>query len=201
MPDENKEKPKHPYTGEEKPPSEDAEDVVEVVPVDADEHEGEDYLLEEETTMDAITAEEAPDAVAHRSTRHTREEPIEEEFEERQQLAVSGREELEQELEEHHAESPKRSGGDIDAAWEDADAAGEETVGGTTPTPDQDIVDELGEAVGITYEEGEPLDTQTKINQRDRERWELDPDARQEERQPPEVRDQFEQEDDQQEEE
>jgi hypothetical protein len=198
---EKDEKPKDPYTGEEKPPSEDAEDVVEVVPVDEGDHEGEDYLLEEETSMDAVTAEEAPDAVAHRSTRHTREEPIEEEFEDRQQLAVSGREELEEELEEHHAESPQLSGGDIDAAWEDANAAGEETVGGTTPTPDQDVVDELGEAVGVTYDEGEPLDTQKKINQRDRERWELDPDAREEERQPPEVRDKIEQEEEQQEEE
>ena len=54
------------------------------------------------------------------------------------------------------------TGGDIDAAWDQA-AVGEETVGGTTPTPDQDIVDELGRAVGVNYEDAEPLHTTEKL--------------------------------------
>ena len=66
------------------------------------------------------------------------------------------------------------TGGDIDAAWDQA-AVGDETVGGSSPTPDQDIVDEIGEALGVTYEEGEPLHTSEKIEQRDAERWELNP--------------------------
>lgn len=66
------------------------------------------------------------------------------------------------------------TGGDIDAAWDQADV-GEETVGGTTPTPDQDIVDEIGRAVGIYYEDAEPLHTTEKVERRDEQRWELHP--------------------------
>jgi uncharacterized protein DUF6335 len=65
------------------------------------------------------------------------------------------------------------AGGDIDAAWDQA-SSGEETVGGSSPTPDQDIVDEIGRAVGINYEDAEPLNTE-KIERRDQERWELHP--------------------------
>jgi hypothetical protein len=75
------------------------------------------------------------------------------------------------------AESPVVSGGDIDAAWDQSDASGEETVGGSNPTPDQDIVDELGKAVGLTYQNNEPLDTEEKVSERDRNRWELEPES------------------------
>ncbi|MFN2137940.1 MAG: DUF6335 family protein [Candidatus Promineifilaceae bacterium] len=81
---------------------------------------------------------------------------------------------LAEKLREHNSESPILSGGDVDAAWDQADV-GEETVGGTVATPDQDVVDELGEAAGLTYEEGEPLHTGDKLEARDRHRWELDP--------------------------
>ena len=87
---------------------------------------------------------------------------------------TSGNQLLIKELREHHSKSPKLSGGDIDAAWDKADA-GEETVGGSTPTPDQDVVDELGGAVGLIYEDDEPLNTAEKIAKRDHQRWELDP--------------------------
>ena len=66
------------------------------------------------------------------------------------------------------------SGGDIDAAWDQA-AVGDETVGGSSPTPDQDIVDEIGKALGVTYADGEPLHTTEKIARRDEVRWELHP--------------------------
>jgi len=66
------------------------------------------------------------------------------------------------------------SGGDIDAAWDQA-AVGDETVGGSSPTPDQDIVDEIGKALGVTYADGEPLHTTEKIARRDEARWELHP--------------------------
>ena len=94
------------------------------------------------------------------------------EFEEAAQLGSPGQ--LMEKLREHHATSPALSGGDIDAAWEDADV-GEESVGGENPTPDQDVVDELGKAVGIIYEDGEPLHTTEKLEARDAHRWELDP--------------------------
>ena len=87
---------------------------------------------------------------------------------------TSGSQLLMKELREHHSKSPKLSAGDIDAAWDRADA-GEETVGGSSPTPDQDVVDHLGEAVGLIYEDNEPLDTEEKIAKRDERRWELDP--------------------------
>ena len=72
------------------------------------------------------------------------------------------------------ASSPELSGGDVDAAWERADA-GEETVSGPSPTPDQDVVDELGEAVGVSYQDAEPLAIEDKLARRDDRRWELDP--------------------------
>ena len=65
------------------------------------------------------------------------------------------------------------SGGDVQAAW-DQDT-GEETVGGSNPTPDQDQVDALGQAVGISYSDAEPLHTTEKVERRDEKRWELDP--------------------------
>src|SRR5262245_46071893 len=87
---------------------------------------------------------------------------------------TSGSQLLMKELREHHSESPELSAGDVDAAWDRADA-GEETVGGSTPTPDQDVVDQVGMAVGLIYADNEPLDTEEKIAKRDYSRWELDP--------------------------
>ncbi len=75
------------------------------------------------------------------------------------------------------AESPVISGGDIDAAWDQSDVSGEETVGGSNPTPDQDIVEDLGKAAGLTYQDNEPLDTTEKVTERDRHRWELEPES------------------------
>jgi hypothetical protein len=78
-------------------------------------------------------------------------------------------------LRTNRPESPVLTGGDVDAEWENAEEGGEETVGGSSPTPDQDRVDELGEAAGLVYQDGEPLNTEEKLDKRDRERWELNP--------------------------
>ncbi len=67
------------------------------------------------------------------------------------------------------------TGGDIDADWRQANFGGDEAVGGSNPTPDQDIVEDIGNAVGVTYEDAEPLRPEEKIAQRDEERWELNP--------------------------
>jgi Family of unknown function (DUF6335) len=96
-----------------------------------------------------------------------------EEFVEVAKLA-SGFQLLMKELRVHHSKTPKLSADDIDAAWDRADV-GEETVGGSSPTPDQDVVDKLGLAVGLIYADNEPLDTEVKIAKRDLQRWELDP--------------------------
>jgi len=77
-------------------------------------------------------------------------------------------------LEENTDRSPALSGGDLDAAWEDSDV-GEESVGGGNPTPDQSDVEELGEAMGLTYEDNESLGGEEKLEKRDEDRWELDP--------------------------
>ena len=101
-------------------------------------------------------------------------EEVQREFDEAAQLGSAGHQQLTDKLRKHHSTSPELSGGDIDAAWEDADV-GEESVGGENPTPDQDIVEELGRAVGLNYEDNEALHTSEKIAARDQSRWELDP--------------------------
>ena len=113
------------------------------------------------------------DAGTAESEQYEPDEEVLREFAEAQRLS-SGGEVLRRELREHHSRTPELAGGDIDAEWARADE-GEETVGGSSPTPDQDIVDELGEAVGLTYEDNEPLHTTEKVEDRDRRRWELDP--------------------------
>jgi hypothetical protein len=95
-------------------------------------------------------------------------------FVERQGLA-QGRDRLLERLDEHNSLDPTLSGGDIDARWEEASVSGEEAVGGETPTPDQDRVEELGEAMGIEYDLDEPLRTEEKLAARDEHRWELNP--------------------------
>ena len=105
-------------------------------------------------------------------------------YEERQELTEDDLEAAEQQEEFAWYEQAQQdtavpadavlTGGDIDAAWDQA-SVGDETVGGSSPTPDQDIVDEIGRALGVTYAEGEPLHTTEKIERRDAERWELNP--------------------------
>lgn len=113
------------------------------------------------------------DAGRAESEQYEPDEEVQREFAEAQRLGAGG-EHLAEELRQHHSRTPELSGGDIDADWRRADV-GEETVGGSSPTPDQDVVDELGEAVGLTYEDNEPLHTTEKVAERDRKRWELDP--------------------------
>ena len=81
-----------------------------------------------------------------------------------------------EELREHDLSvSPELSAGDPDARWDQAESSGEETAGGSAPTPGQDVVDEIGRAIGITYQDGEPLRIYEKEHERDVHRWELDP--------------------------
>jgi hypothetical protein len=172
---EKQETVKDPYTGEEKPIIPNTGQFIEVVPREADDRKGQNYLLNEETGMDAYAADADADAAAEQAASFTEDKDIEDEFAARQGLAASGRKVLEEDLDEHHSKSPELSGGDIDAAWQQADQAGEETVGGSVPTPDQDQVDELGKAAGLTYQDDEPLNTEEKLAKRDRQRWELNP--------------------------
>ena len=89
--------------------------------------------------------------------------------------ARSGRRHMQDTLEDHNETSPAMTGGDVDADWEDAYAVGDEAPGGDNPTPDQDRVDDIGKALGVTYEDNEELKGADKIAERDKHRWELDP--------------------------
>jgi hypothetical protein len=89
--------------------------------------------------------------------------------------ARTGRRELSEKLHQHTETSPAITGGDIDADWESAYSVGDEAPGGDNPTPDQDIVDDIGRAIGVQYEDNEELKGEKKISDRDRKRWELDP--------------------------
>ena len=87
----------------------------------------------------------------------------------------SGRRALKDRFDEHTETSPALTAGDVDADWESAYSVGDEAPGGDNPTPDQDIVDDIGRAVGIEYQDNEELKSEEKVAKRDRNRWELDP--------------------------
>jgi uncharacterized protein DUF6335 len=57
--------------------------------------------------------------------------------------------EAEEEARRYTQTSPRLTGGDVDADWRRADAVGEEAPGGTVATPDQAVVDDLGDALGV----------------------------------------------------
>ena len=82
--------------------------------------------------------------------------------------------ELLERLDENNASSPADSGGDIDAEWEEVNTSGSESVFGHNPTPDQSDVERNAHAMGINFEDNEPLDFVEKIEKRDRDRYELD---------------------------
>jgi hypothetical protein len=76
---------------------------------------------------------------------------------------------------EHNEHSATLTGGDVDANAEQAIAEGDESVGGTAPTPDMDVVDELARAVGLEMDDASFLRTNDVLEQRDDRRWELEP--------------------------
>lgn len=87
----------------------------------------------------------------------------------------SGRKEMHERMDHLTQTGPALTGGDLDADWESAYSVGDEVPGGDNPTPDQDVVDEIGEALGLQYEDNEELKGESKITKRDSHRWELDP--------------------------
>ena len=75
----------------------------------------------------------------------------------------------------HKGMSPAITGGDVDVNVEEAYFSGDESPGGDNPTPDQDVVDDIGKALGVEYADSEELKGSDKVVERDRHRWELDP--------------------------
>lgn len=106
------------------------------------------------------------------------ESPVDEEISQaiREEIAAAPKapHELLERVHEHTAASPADSGGDIDADWEDVNDTGSEAVFGHNPTPDQSDVEENAHAMGINFEDNEPLDLLEKLEKRDRDRFELD---------------------------
>jgi len=89
---------------------------------------------------------------------------------------------LPEEMALHHETSPALSGGDLDADWMGSEGAGEETVGGSVATPDQDIVDEIGRALGVEQAPDEQVRSSDEIlRQRAEHRWEIERDVAEEE--------------------
>ena len=88
---------------------------------------------------------------------------------------VASSQQLVERLHNNQGTDPTLSGGDIDARWEDAESGGDETVGGSTATPGQNVLDEIGEATGVTYGDAEELRTGERQERRDKNRWERDP--------------------------
>jgi len=82
------------------------------------------------------------------------------------------------EIASHPESGPALTGGDLDADWVGAYATGEEGVGGSVSTPDQDVVDEIGQALGVGQpSDSEVLASEEILRRRDRLRWHLERDA------------------------
>ena len=89
--------------------------------------------------------------------------------------ARTGRAELLENQQVHGAMTRGITGGDVDVNLEQAYFSGDETPGGDNPTPDQDVVEDIGRAIGIEYQDNEELRASDKVADRDKHRWELDP--------------------------
>jgi hypothetical protein len=77
-------------------------------------------------------------------------------------------------LEELEGPDVSSIGGDVDADQYLTEVSGEEAVGGTTPTPDQNIVDELARSAGVEIADKRTLHISEMVEQRDAHRWELE---------------------------
>jgi hypothetical protein len=85
--------------------------------------------------------------------------------------AKSGARAMHDRIEKHHETSPAMTAGDVDADWEQAYSSGDEAPGGDNMTPDQDVVDEIGAALGVEYDDDEELQGGAEISERDAHRW------------------------------
>ena len=89
--------------------------------------------------------------------------------------AESGHQMYHQRAKEHTEGGQALTGGDVDSDWNDAYSSGEETPGGDMSTPYQVLVEDIGRALGVEYEDSEELKGAGKIESRDRNLWEYDP--------------------------
>lgn len=88
--------------------------------------------------------------------------------------ASSGADEMRVRLAQHTG-GQELAAGDPDVDWQGAETVGDEAPGGDNPTPDQDVVEDIGRALGVQYDDDEELQGGDEIAARDHDRWELDP--------------------------
>ena len=67
------------------------------------------------------------------------------------------------------------TGGDIETNQYQAEVVGDEAVGGTAGTAEQNVTEYLEKAVGLEMDDRSFLRTNDILEQRDDQRWELDP--------------------------
>ena len=85
---------------------------------------------------------------------------------------------LAEDIAEHPEGGPVLTGGDVDADWRGASMVGDEAVGGSVSTPDQDVVDEIGRALGVEQGlDAEVTAVEDVVTGRDRHRWRLEREA------------------------
>jgi hypothetical protein len=87
----------------------------------------------------------------------------------------AGAAKLAQRLNEDSLADPSITSGDVDAQWEGAQFSGDESAVSSMTTPEQNMVDDIGQAMGVTYQDNEELKFGEKERSRDHKRWELDP--------------------------
>ena len=86
--------------------------------------------------------------------------------------------ELAETLAEQGGTGPVLTGGDVDADWTRAHLSGDEAVAGSVATPDQDVVDEIGRALGVEQAPDAPVQISEEIlRERDRRRWQVEREA------------------------
>jgi hypothetical protein len=97
---------------------------------------------------------------------------IEEFMEEEISRAPKDPELLARRMRNNNAVMPREASGDPDA--DEVNDEGTETFFGDNSTPDQSLVEENAQAVGVSFEDNEDLEFIDKIDRRDRDRFELD---------------------------
>jgi hypothetical protein len=102
LPQDGREGPLDPYTGEVEPPAPDAYKVTEIVPTDPDNRKGENFLMDEEDSLDKFILDANTDEIMEQINDYTEDEEVLDDFAKRQGLATGGRQKLEEKLNEYN---------------------------------------------------------------------------------------------------
>lgn len=89
--------------------------------------------------------------------------------------STASKTDLTRRLENDPLADPTLTAGDLDENLEATQFSGDGSAVSGMPGTGGDVVDEIGRAMGVTYQDGEELKAGEKERERDRHRWELDP--------------------------